>query len=217
MIALAIVIAALLLIALLRFGVFLEYGSEGVIVKLLVGPLVLKVFPSKEKPDEKERKARKKAKKELKKEKDKDKQKKQLPGGLQTFLDMIPPLINMLSRIKRRLLINNLTVHFVVAGTDASKTAMTYGVVNAALGSLASFLDNNFRVKHRDFHVDVDFLSEQQTVYARASFSLAVWESLYIVFALFPIIKIFFKPQKTPKAATRGSSNSKSEAEINTD
>jgi len=200
MIALGIVIAVLLLIALLRFGVSVEYSSEGVTAFIHAGPFGMKIYPVEKDPDKEIIKERKKAEKKAKKEeKTKDKPPFKVPGGLRSFLDMIPPLVNMLGRIKRRLLIKNLTVRLTAAGEDASKTAMTYGAASVAFGMLTPLLENNFRVKHRDFQVNVDFLETEQKIYVNAAFSLAVWESLYIVFALFPILKIFFKRRPTEK------------------
>jgi len=204
MLALLIVILALLIIALLRFGIWVEYSSEGVIAKVYVGPIYVTIYPEKEDTPEQaekkeQKKALKKAKKEAKKEKDKDKPPFKMPGGLKGFLALIPPIKNMLGRIKRRILIKELTIHFVAAGSDAYKTAMTYGAANAALGTLSPLLDKHFRIKHRDFSTDVDFISTEQKIYVNAAISLAVWEAVYIVLALFPIVKIFLK--RNPKGA----------------
>jgi len=204
MIALGIIIAVLVLIALLRFGVSVEYSSEGVIAFVHVGPFSIKAYPVEKDsdPDKESKKERKKAEKKAKKEKktkEKEKPPFKMPGGIRGFLDMIPPLISMLERIKRRLLIKNLTVHLTAAGEDASKTAMTYGGANAAFGILTPLLENNFRVKHCDFQVNFDFMETEQKIYVNAALSLAVWEAFYIVFALFPILKIFLKRRPAEK------------------
>ena len=208
MLALLIIIIVLFIIALLRFGVDVEYSSEGVTVKILAGPFSLTVFPQKEDtPEQAEKKAHKKAlkksKKEAKKIKAKEKPPFKMPGGIKGFLDMIPPIKNMMRRVKRRIRINNLTIYYTVAGSDASKTAMTYGAVNAALGTLSPLLDDHFRVKHRDFRTSVDFISAEQKIYVNAAISLAVWESVYIAFALFPILKIFLRRNPAKKDAAK--------------
>jgi len=198
MTAWAIVIAVLIIIALLRFGVRVEYSAEGVLIKLIAGPFSIKVYPTEQDEEKEERKRKKKAeKKALKQAKKKDKPVKKKPGmGVRDFLDMIPYLGNMLSRIKRRLLISELTIHFTAAGEDAAKIAMTYGMANAVIGELTPILENNFRIRRRDIQFNTDFISQEQTLYVNAAISLAVWEALYIVFALFPVLKIVFRRKK---------------------
>jgi len=200
MIALGIIFAILLIIALLRFGVSVEYSSEGVTAFFHAGPFGMKIYPVEKDPTKEEKNKRKKAEKKAKKEeKVKDKPPFKMPGGLKGLLDMIPPLINMLGRFKRRLLIKNLTLHLTAAGDDAYKTAMTYGAASAGFGVLTPLLENNFRIKKRDFQVDVDFLSTEQKIYVKAAFSFAVWELFYITAALFPILKILFKRKPAEK------------------
>jgi len=219
MIAWGIVIAVLIVIALLRFGVSVEYSKQGVLIEVLAGPFRVKVYPLKEKPEDEEKKRRKEAKKrakeERKKAKAKDKPPFKLPGGLSSLLDMVSPLVEMLSRVKRRILIKKLMLHLTVAGDDAAKTAVMYGGVNAALGELAPLLDNNFRVKKRDFRVDVDFLETEQKIYVNAAISLAVWEAFYIAFALFPILKIFLKRDPAKKVAKDDAKKDGKEVEEN--
>ncbi|MCL2365691.1 MAG: DUF2953 domain-containing protein [Oscillospiraceae bacterium] len=200
MLTLFIIIAILLIIALLRFGVHVEYSSEGVVVKIFAGIFSFRVYPQKEDtPEQAQKNARKKAKKEAASQKKKDKPPFKMPGGLKGFLDLIPPLRNMLRRVKRRILIKELTVYCTFAGTDASQTAITYGMANAVMGTLAPVLDHHFRIRHRDFQTGVDFTSSERKIYVSAAISLAVWESIYIIVALLPMLRIFFKRDKTQK------------------
>lgn len=191
MMTLAIVISVLIVIALLRFGVSVEYSSEGVIIKLRAGPFSIQIFPTKENPYKERKKTEKKALRDTrKKTKPKKEPVKKKPGMLSVVLDTLPLIKNMLDRVKRRLLIKKLIIHFTAAGDDPSKTAMIYGTASAVFGTLTPILENNFRIKRRDFQTNVDFINQEQKIYIYAIFSLAVWETLYIVFALFPIIRI---------------------------
>jgi len=203
MIAWGIVIFVLIVIALLRFGVRVEYSADGVIVQLIAGPLSPKVYPVEKDSERDEKRAKKKAAKKAKMEaKEKDKPPKDKPGmSLNDFMDMLPFAFNMLGRLRRRLLISRLTLHFKVAGDDASKIAMTYGAANAAMGELIPILENSFRIKRRDIRFETDFISDGQTIYANVAFSLAVWESMYIVAALFPILKILLRRKPAKKDA----------------
>ena len=196
MITAAVILAIITLILLLRIGLSAEYGADGFIVSATAGPFRTLLHPRKEKPGAAERKALRKARKAKKAgDKKKEKPKKQMPGGLRAYLDMLPPAKNMLSRLRRRLLIKKLTIHYTAAGGDAATTALTFGGANAVFGALAPLLENNFRVKRRDFRAATDFTGAEQKIYVHAVISIAVWELLYIIFALFPIITSLLKPK----------------------
>jgi len=205
MITVAIILTVIILFLLLRLGVAAEYGDDGLIVTALAGPFRIRAYPREEKPGAAEKKALRKARKAEKargKEK-KEKPKKQMPGGLRTYLDMLPPVGNMLGRIRRRLLIKKLTIHYVAAGADASTTALTFGGANAVFGALTPILENTFRIKRREFSAGVDFLGTEQKIYVHAVISLAVWEAFYIVFALLPILTNLLKQKPAAKATNQ--------------
>jgi len=195
MIALAITFGILIILALLRFGVSVEYSESGLIVMVRAGPLSIQVLPAKDKPvsekkeakrkARKEEKDRKKAEKKAEKEAGKDQDEKK-PGALSTVLEILPAVKTMLSRVRRRLLIKRLIVYYSIANDDPYKTAITFGAANAAIGTLAPFLENNFRIKKRDFMAVANFYDTQQTIYINAAISLAVWEAFYIAFAILP-------------------------------
>ena len=186
---------------LLRFGVAAEYGADGFIVTAHVGPLRLRVYPKKEKPGAAEKKAKRKARKadKAKSKKDKEKPKEQIPGGLKTYLDMLPPVKNMLGRLHRRLLIKKLTIRFTAAGGDAATTALTSGAANAAFSAITPVLENSFRIRKRDFRATADFSGTEMKIYVHAAISMAVWESLYIVFALLPLVISLLKSKPENK------------------
>jgi len=198
MIAFAIVLSILILIALLRFGVSVEYSGSGLFVTVKVGPLSLKVLPDEEKPVSAKKEAKRKARKEKAKEKAKkraeEKARKKAeegsdekkPGALKTVLEFLPAVKTTLSRLRRRLLIKRLVIHYTVAGDDPYNVAQTFGAANAAIGAITAVLENSFRIKRREFRAIPDFFSTQQSIYINAAISLAVWEAFYIVFAVLP-------------------------------
>ena len=186
MTALIIIIVIILLLALLRFGVTVEYSADGVSLTARVGPLPIRIFPRKEKPGKaakvkKEKKAKKKKKKE-------EKPKEKKPGKLQTFLDLLAAVKKTLGRLRRRLLIKNLTVHLTTGGEDPSKTAMIFGAASAAFGAFTPMLENTFRIRRRDFRASADFDAAEACIYVKAAISLAVWEAVYIFLAILPAI-----------------------------
>lgn len=216
MIALAIILAVLILIALLRFGVKAEYSEEGVSVSATAGPFSLKVYPRAVKGDKAKRKAQRKAEKKARKEEKKARKGQKVPkktedeehvrkkaGGLDYFLLIVSSAKTALGRLRRRLLIKKLTIHFIAGNEDASKAAMMFGGANAAVGAVTPLLENSFRVKRRDLRTSVDFNAVKPAVYAGATVSLAVWEAFYVAFALLPILT------KRPKEANEKSTGTK--------
>ena len=185
MIALAVILAVIIVIALLRFGVYAEYSEDGIIVKARVGPVSALVFPQKAK--RKKAEERKKAKKMKKSKKAKESEDK-APGGLRGFLDFMPPVQNALGRVRRRLLIKNLTIRFVSANEDPAKAAMAFGMANAASGAVMPALEKVFRIKRRDLRFSADFEAVQPRIYIKAVISIALWEAVYIALALLPVL-----------------------------
>jgi len=101
---------------------------------------------------------------------------------------MLPAAKKALNRLRRRLLIKRLTVWYISAGTDPFNTAMMFGRVNTAYGIILPVLDKNFRIRRRDIRTTVDFDLDEPGVYLKAIISLAVWEAVYIVWSLLPVI-----------------------------
>ena len=170
MIALAIVVAVLLGIALLRVGVLGEYGESGVRLRVFVGLVRVRILPAKEK----------KPKKVKKKKKEKEKK----PKKLADFRDMLPDIIKALGRFRRRLLIKKLVIYYEAAGDDAAKTAISYGRLSAGISSVIPVLEYYFRIRHRDIRTAVNFQRDKPYIYVSAALSIAVWEILYIALGL---------------------------------
>ena len=188
MIVLAIVFAVIFLLAFLRFGVYAEYGANGFLVKVRVGPFSVRVYPSKakkKKPKDKKKKKKKEKAGKLKDEPDAEK-----PSKIETVLEVIKAVKNTLSRIRRKLLIKKLTIRFVAAGEDPAKTALAYGAVSAAFSNLVPVIENMFRIKRRDIRAFADFEASEPSIYVKAVISLAVWEAIYIMAALLPLLSI---------------------------
>jgi len=198
MIGLLISLAVIVLIAVLRFGVSAEYSADGLSVSAKVGLLSVKVYPVEVSRKKAEAKA---ARRKKKKEEAKAKPKEKKPGAVRAMFDMLPAVKTTLGRLRRRLLIKKLTIHFTAAGSDPSKVALSFGAANAAFSAVVPILDRSFRIKKRDFQTNADFDADKQTIYINAAISLAVWEAVYIVFAMMPV---FYKEFLAPKEKSRG-------------
>jgi len=199
MIVLAVILAVLTLIALLRFGASVEYSASGLAVTVLAGPLSLQVLPKTGKPVSEKKKARQEARKEEKAKRKAEKKAKRKaekkarekpgekkPGALDAALELLPAIKTMLGRLRRRLLIKKLIIHYTAANEDPYKAALTFGAANAVIGTIVPFLENNFRIKKREFRAFANFCDAQQSIYVNAAVSLAIWEAAYMAFALLP-------------------------------
>ena len=179
MIVLAIIIAAITLFLLLRFGVTITYGQDGLEVKLIVGVIPIKIYPSDKKPKKDEKIAEKLIDRFLRRKKDEKK-----PGKLETFLELLKQGKNVLNRVRKKLLIKKLDIHFVSAGSDPMQAALMYGSANAVYGALEPMLSRNFRLRRLNFTSEADFEKTKPLIHVKARFSIAVWELLYIFSAL---------------------------------
>jgi len=195
MIVLAIIISSLVLIALLRFGVIVEYSEAGLALWAKAGFLRIKLLD----PD-KEKKPKKKKKKKPKKKKSDSKALK--PGSLKDFIGILKAVSNALKRLKRRLLIKQLTIHFTSANENPANTAIMFGAANAVFNTIIPLMMRNFRIKKRDLRATTDFCENEQKIYAKVIISIAVWEVFYMIFALLPILVILFKSRPNKKEET---------------
>jgi hypothetical protein len=190
LIVLASLILLLILLLFLRVGATVIFNDGGMSVFARVGPVVFKVFPS-----EKEKKPKKKPKKPS------DKVSKYIkslimgddetPGKFKQFLELLAKVKKTLGRLRRKLLIKNLTLHYVAADKDPVKAALSYGNANAIYGVVRPLLESIFNIKKIDFSASADFEADEPMIYAKATITIAIWQVLYVVSA------ILSKPKQT--------------------
>ena len=212
MIVLAACIAVLLLILLIRVGVDAEYSSSGFCLKIKIGFLRLTLLPrtKKYKPPSKKKKEKKKRKDKESKSKDRTETKKK-GGAIKELLELIPAITKALGRFRKRLVINELIVHVVIAGDDPAETAINYGRANIVFGSVVPLLENAFRIKKRSLTADVSFIDTKTTVYCRAVLTVAIWALIYIAFGVaVKFIKIKLKSIRKRKVEKRDGQTSDS-------
>lgn len=181
----AVILAVLLLIALIRVGVLIEFSEDGLSVKALAGPVKIQLVPSKPKipKDKKE----KKPKKKKKKKKSEDKPEKKKGMDIKKLKPVIKTAFATLGRFLSHLSIDSLVVRYTVAKEDPADTAMMYGYINAGAGFLKPYLARFKNIKYSDIRAYTDFSEKKDTVYVLAKTTIAIWEIIYIV------IKVDFK------------------------
>lgn len=195
MIGLAIAAAVIIVILFLRFGVTVEYAEDGLFVWAHMAFIKIQIIPGKPK--------------KLKKEKSKPRKKKEekpvdelpapkRPGFAFEFEKLLKEALKVLGKVRRRLLIKELTVLHIQAGGDPFKMAMYHGAELTALGLSQAALESFFRVKHYNLHTSVDFVDEKARVYVFATLTIAVWEAISIGFAALRMILRSRKTKNNP-------------------
>lgn len=171
MIIAAAILALLILICFLRIRLLAQYDENGLILSAYAGPFKKRILPADKAKKRKEKK--KKARESVIK-----------AGRLENLRSQLPSLKQALTRLKRKLLIKELSIHYMAAGADPAATAIYFGAVNAGYGMILPLIENNFNIKKRDLRASVNFEAAEPYIYVKAILSLAVWEAVYVAFGV---------------------------------
>lgn len=201
-----IALGVLVLLAMLPLGASVRYDSDGVLVRLIAGPVKITLFPRPKKkrpPKKTEHKEKKKAPASAKQESsaqtgkpDSKPEEKQKSGGPWTdFLPLVKVGLDMLGAFRRKLRVNVLELKLIMAGNDPCDLAVNYGKAWAALGNLLPRLERVFVIKKRDLEVECDFTANETLVTARLDLTITLGRLLalgvvYGIRALITFLKI---------------------------
>ena len=162
MLALKILLGLVLLIVLalwIPVGAELSF-EESLTVRLKWLFLKLQIHPAKEKPAKKRAKKAQPAKAKAPAKGKKPKQKLDTQTVLE-IIEFAPELLGkigtLLSKILRCLTVKQLTLHIIVRGEDAHKTAESYGRLNAGLHGGLAVLRNFVKIRRMDIRLTPDF------------------------------------------------------------
>ena len=180
-----IALGILILLAVLPVGVRVRYDSEGILVRVIAGPLKITVFPLPGKKKKDKKKKSKKAKTEAGSEDlpkppqppkaSKDKKAKGEKGGsLMDFLPLVRTALDFLGDFRRKLRLDNLYLRLILAGNDPCDLAVNYGRAWAAVGNLLPQLEKWFVIKKRDIEVECDFETSETLVIARLDLTITI-------------------------------------------
>lgn len=191
---LLLLVVVLLIPARVRFSY--DRGELGLWVRF--GPVKLQIFPQKET----EKKAPK-AKKE-KKPKEEKPEKAKKPGFKinreQIFysLETLPPVLGRaLRRTGRRIRIEPLKIHLLIAGGDPAGTAELYGKLEALLAAGLPVLHRTLRIREQDIRLFLDFQEERMDCIADVGLALRPWDLVSVgVRAGGSLLKWFLKFRK---------------------
>jgi len=193
----------LALLALLPIGVSAKYDSGGPFVWMLIGPVRLRLYPTKEKqkkgkPSDKKPKTDKNAASVKTKSKDKS------GGSFRDFIPLLQTILEFLSTFRKRLRVKNLEMKLVMAADDPCDLAVNYGRAWAAVGNLLPHLERIFVIKKRNIEVACDFTSDQTLIFARLDMTITVGRllSLAAVHGI-RILRQFLKITKLRKGGAK--------------
>ena len=209
-----ITLGILFLLAILPLGASVKYDKDGTLVKIIAGPVRIKVFPMKKK-DKPSKEADKKAdgkpaepapkaeppmtlpREELPKKKE---EKKKQGGSILDFLPLVRLAFDFLGGFRRKLRLNRLELKITLAGDDPCDLALNYGRAWEALGNLMPKLEKWFVIKKRDLDVQCDFTASETVIYARLDITITLGRiiSLVVVYAVRALIE-FLKIKKLRK------------------
>ena len=185
------------LLAILPLGVRVCYDSAGPLVKVVLGPVKIKVYPRPKKTE--------KPKKETKKQPEaapapeeahlpkppqppasKTPPKKEKGGSLKDFLPFVKLGLDFLGDFRRKLRVKQLYLRLILAGEDPCDLAVNYGKTWTAVGSLIPALERWFVIKNRDVEVACDFTASETLVVARLEITITLGRllSLAAVYAV---------------------------------
>ena len=185
-----ITLGILILLAILPLGVSVKYDSEGPLVKVIAGPVRIRVYPrpkkqKKEKPEKEKKTTPEQAKKAAEeanlpkppqppKPAKTEKPKETKGGSLADFIPFVKLGIDFLGDFRRKLRLNDLELKLVLAASDPCDLAVNYGKTWAAVGNLMPALERWFVIKKRNVEVECDFTASQTLVTVRLDISITL-------------------------------------------
>ncbi len=148
------IVAIFWMLSLIRLGIRVVYGEDGLRVSLLVGPAKFYVLPMREKKHGRhEMKKREKEHVEQRVSVEKVGQHQVLVR----ILELMPTVLEAAGALRRKICINDVHLTLIWGGTDPASTAIGYGRANAVLGMIWPLVEHNFKVKHCQIHTGIDY------------------------------------------------------------
>ena len=185
------------LLAILPLGVRVCYDSAGPLVKVVLGPVKIKVYPRPKKTEKPQKETKKQPEAAPAPEEahlpkppqppaSKTPPKKEKGGSLKDFLPFVKLGLDFLGDFRRKLRVKQLYLRLILAGEDPCDLAVNYGKTWTAVGSLIPALERWFVIKNRDVEVECDFTASETLVVARLEITITLGRllSLAAVYAV---------------------------------
>jgi len=177
----------LILLAVLPLGIHIRYDEDGVLGKLIAGPIKILLFPKPKKEKGEKKEKPKKEKKPKKKKKSSTKTATTQPpaekkgGSVTDFLPLVDVALGLLNDLRRKLRVDCLELKVIMAGGDPCDLAVNYGRAWAALGNLQPLLERVLVIKKRDIDIECDFVAPSTLITARVDITITLGRILALV------------------------------------
>ncbi|MGI6029404.1 MAG: hypothetical protein ACOX81_08340 [Candidatus Heteroscillospira sp.] len=190
-----ILLAVLVGIMLIPVGVSGGWHFDRAELKILIGPLRLRLLPRKaKKKPETAKKEKPKKKKTPKPEKEKP------PFTFAVLMDYVRLGTGALNRLRIRLRVNELRIWYQAAADDPCRAAMAYGRANAAVNQLLALLHAALDIREQDVRLRVDFTETRPIFSVGGTVTIRIGQMLIIgVWALCGFVRIQIKQKKLLK------------------
>ena len=176
---LLVIFAVLVLIGCIPVGVDARYGADGIFLAAKIGPFRLQLLPQKPKKKKKKPAKQPPAVKPAEKKPAEKKQNPLLSGGVDGLMQLLTLALDTLGDLRRKLRVNELTLHVTVpGGDDPAKAAMNYGRAWAAIGALTPAVERLFVIKKRDIQPELNYNETQMKVDAHLVTTITIGRSL---------------------------------------
>ncbi|MBR5126486.1 MAG: DUF2953 domain-containing protein [Oscillospiraceae bacterium] len=188
-----IALGVVILLAILPLGVRIRYNSDGMLVKVIAGPLKITVFPlpKKQKKEKKKKSSPKQVEQQEEenlpqppqppKKKKEKKPKEEKGGSLTDFLPFVKLALDFLNDFRKKLRIDHLELKLILAADDPCDLAVNYGRTWAAVGNLMTALDRVLVIGKRNIEVECDFTASQTLVIAGLDLTITLGRLLSMV------------------------------------
>lgn len=190
------------LLAIMPLGISAVYDDAGPLLKAIVGPIRIKLYPSKGKKKEKEPKPKTEKKKKASSPTPSAQKKK--GGSFQDFLPLVQAVIEFLRTFRRKLRVKRLEMKLIMAADDPCDLAVNYGKAWAAVGNLMPQLERLFVIKKRNVEVECDFTADKTLIFVKLDLTITLGR--LIVLAMVHGIRIlrqFLTIMKTRKGGAK--------------
>lgn len=173
----------LFFLAVLPLGASIRYNADGLLVRVILGPVTFTVFPrpKKEKKEKKAESTKQKPKQEENLPRppqppapSKKEQPKEKGGSLLDFLPLVKTALDFLGDFRRKLRVKHLYLRLILAASDPCDLAVNYGRAWAAVSNLTPQLERFLTIKKRDVEVECDFTADQTLVIARIDVTITL-------------------------------------------
>ena len=194
-----ITLGILILLAVLPLGIHIRYDEDGVLGKLIAGPIKILLFP-RPKKDKKKKAPKKKKEKPKTTKRSSGTGKKKKGGSVTDFLPLVDVALGLLNDFRRKLRVDCLELKVVMAGGDPCDLAVNYGKAWAALGNLQPLLERVLVIKKREIEIECDFVAASTLITARVDLTITLGRLLAMVAVYgFRGVKEFLKIMKKRK------------------